>query len=306
VADEYDLLIVGGGLAGLTAGMYAARIGLRTMIIEHMAPGGQVLNVEKIENYPGFPHGIAGFDLGPIVQEQAEEAGAEFSMDTATGLEVVGDRRVLHCDGTNLTTRAVIIAAGSALRSLGIPGEAKFLGKGVSHCASCDAPFFVGQEVCVVGGGDSALDEAAVLAASVARVLVVHRGPAFSRAQRVAIERIQSRSNVETLFGTEVVEISGADSVSSVRLLTAGAIHAQDIAGVFIFVGLEPNTAFVRGVVDLDSTGHVIVDAHLQSSVPGVYAAGDIRQGSSGQLISAAGDGASAAIAAARYVRGSS
>jgi thioredoxin reductase (NADPH) len=306
VADEYDLLIVGGGLAGLTAGMYAARIGLRTMIVEHMAPGGQVLNVEKIENYPGFPQGIAGFDLGPIVQEQAEEAGAEFSMDTATGLEVVGDRRILHCDGTNLTARAIIVAAGSALRSLGIPGEAEFLGKGVSHCASCDAPFFVGKEVCVVGGGDSALDEAAVLAASVARVLVVHRGPAFSRAQHVAIERIQSRSNVETLFGTEVVEISGTDSVSSVRLRTAGAIHEQDIAGVFIFVGLEPNTAFVRGVVDLDSTGHVIVDAHLQSSVPGVYAAGDIRQGSSGQLISAAGDGASAAIAAARYMRGCS
>ncbi len=121
VADEYDLLIVGGGLAGLTAGMYAARIGLRTMIVEHMAPGGQVLNVEKIENYPGFPQGIAGFDLGPIVQEQAEEAGAESSMDTATGLEVVGDRRILHCDGTNLTTRAIIVAAGSALRSLGIP-----------------------------------------------------------------------------------------------------------------------------------------------------------------------------------------
>ncbi len=157
--------------------------------------------------------------------------------------------------------------------------------------------------MCVVGGGDSALDEAAVLAASVARVFVVHRGPAFSRAQHVAIERIQSMSNVETLFGTEVVEISGTDSVSSVRLRTAGAIHEQDIAGVFIFVGLEPNTAFVRGVVDLDSTGHVIVDAHLQSSV---YAAGDIRQGSSGQLISAAGDGASAAIAAARYVRGCS
>src|SRR6266566_4627749 len=290
VADEYDLLIVGGGLAGLTAGMYAARIGLRTMIVEHMAPGGQVLNVEKIENYPGFPQGIAGFDLGPIVQEQAEEAGAESSMDTATGLEVVGDRRILHCDGTNLTARAIIVAAGSALRSLGIPGEAEILGKGVSHCASCDAPFFVGKEVCVVGGGDSALDAAAVLAASVARVFLVHRGPAFSRAQHGAIERIQSMSNVETLFGTEVVEISGTDSVSSVRLRTAGAIHKQDIAGVFIFVGLEPNTAFVRGVVDLDSTGHVIVDAHLQSSMPGVFAAGDIRQGASGQLVSAAGD----------------
>src|ERR1700730_1836603 len=187
--------------------MYGARIGVRTRIVEHLAPGGQVLNVEKIENFPGFPEGIAGFDLGPIVQEQAEAAGAEFLMDTATSLEVVGDRRVLHCDGTDLTGKAIIIAAGSALRSLGVPGEAEFLGKGVSHCASCDAPFFVGRDVCVVGGGDSALDEAAVLAASVSRVLVIHRGPAFSGAQRVAIVRIQSSANVETCFSTELVEI---------------------------------------------------------------------------------------------------
>jgi thioredoxin reductase (NADPH) len=304
VADEYDVVIVGGGLAGLTAGMYAARIGLRTMVVEHMAPGGQVLNVEKIENFPGFPQGIAGFDLGPMVQEQAQAAGAEFLMDTATGLEVVGDRRVLHCDGADLAGRTVIVAAGSALRSLGVPGEAEFLGKGVSHCASCDAPFFVGKEVCVVGGGDSALDEAAVLAAHVSRVFVLHRGQAFSRAQHVAIERIAAVSNVETLFGTELVEIRGTDTVSSVRLRSGGVIRDQTLAGVFIFVGLEPNTAFVRGVVELDPTGHVVVDPHLQASVPGVYAAGDIRQGSSGQLVAAAGDGASAAIAAARYLRG--
>src|ERR1700730_10912074 len=176
--------------------MYGARIGVRTRIVEHLAPGGQVLNVETIENYPGFPEGIAGFDLGPIVQEQAEAAGAEFVMDTATSLEVVGDRRVLHCDGTDLTGKAIIVAAGSALRSLGIPGEAELLGKGVSHCASCDAPFFVGKDVCVVGGGDSALDEAAVLAESVSRVIVVHRGKAFSLAQQVAIDRLRAASNV--------------------------------------------------------------------------------------------------------------
>src|SRR5713226_5182677 len=130
MADEYDLLIVGGGLAGLTAAMYGARIGLRTAVVEHMAPGGQVLNVEKIENFPGFPQGIAGFDLGPLVQEQAEAAGAEFSMDTVTGLDVVGDRRVLRCENSELTGRAIVIAAGSTLRPLGIPGEAEFLGKG--------------------------------------------------------------------------------------------------------------------------------------------------------------------------------
>jgi thioredoxin reductase (NADPH) len=164
MATDYDLVIVGGGLAGLTAALYGARFGLRTCVVEQMAAGGQVLNVEKIENFPGFPEGIAGFDLGPIVQEQAEAAGAEFTMDTAIGLELDGERRILRCETAELAARAVIIAAGSTFRQLGIPGEAEFVGKGVSHCASCDAPFFSGKEVAVIGGGDSALDEAAVLA----------------------------------------------------------------------------------------------------------------------------------------------
>jgi thioredoxin reductase (NADPH) len=237
-----------------------------------------------------------------MVQEQADAAGAEFVMDTAQQLSVNGDWQVLQCDAAELKSRALIVAAGSALRSLGIPGEAAFLGKGVSHCASCDAPFFVGKDVCVVGGGDSALDEAAVLAERVGRVLVVHRGPAFS-AQDVAVRRLQGAPNVEILFDTELVEIRGGSTVSSVALRRDGATSERDLAAVFIFVGLEPNTAFVRGTVELDSMGHVVVDAHLQSSIPGVFAAGDIRQFSSGQLVSAAGDGATAALSAARYLR---
>jgi thioredoxin reductase (NADPH) len=305
MADEFDLLIVGGGLAGLTAAMYGARFGLHTVLVEHMASGGQILNVEKIENFPGFPQGIAGFDLGPLVQEQAEAAGAEFVMDTATGLEVAGDMRVLHCDTADLTARTVIVAAGSELRSLGIPGEAEYLGKGVSHCASCDAPFYLGKDVCVVGGGDSALDEAAVLAAQVGRVTLVHRGTAFT-AQHAAVERLAAMSNVQTLLDTEVVEIVGRDTVSSVQLRSNGASRRQEVSGVFVFVGLEPNTAFLRGVVDLDLTGHVIVDPYLQTSLPGVFAAGDIRKHSSRQLVAAAGDGATAAVAAANYLRGRS
>src|SRR5204862_2681615 len=214
MADDYDLLVVGGGLAGLTAALYGARFGLSTCVVEHMAAGGQVLNVQKIENFPGFPEGIAGFDLGPIVQEQAEAAGAEFVMDTAIGLEVAGDRRVLRCEGADLGARSVIIAAGSALRSLGIPGESDHLGKGVSHCASCDAPFYVGKEVCVVGGGDSALDEAAVLAAQVGRVLVVHRGPAFS-ARAAEVKRRQALWNDEGLFETGMPGIRGRVAVRS-------------------------------------------------------------------------------------------
>jgi thioredoxin reductase (NADPH) len=303
MTPEYDLAIVGGGLAGLTAAMYAARFGLRTVVVEHLASGGQVLNVEKIENFPGFPQGISGFDLGPLVQEQAETAGAEFILDTATGLAVDGRARLLRCQTTELAARAIVIAAGSSLRRLGIPGEAELTGRGVSQCASCDAPFFVGKDVCVVGGGDSALDEAAVLARQVRRVTVVHRGPAFRTAQRVAVDRLAALPNVETVFNTEVVEIVGNGTVSSVVLRSNGATRAQDVAGVFVFVGLEPNTAFARGVVDLDPAGHVIVDARLQTSVPGVFAAGDLRQHAARQLVSAAGDGATAAVFAARYLR---
>lgn len=301
MAADYDLLIVGAGLAGLTAGLYGARYGLRTVVVEHMVSGGQVLNVEKIENFPGFPQGIAGFDLGPLVQEQAEAAGAEFMMDTAVGLEVEGDRRIVRCEGRELAARSVIIAAGSSFRSLGIPGETEFVGRGVSHCASCDAPFFVGKKVCVVGGGDSALDEAAVLAAQVGQVTIVHRGRAFS-AQQVALNRLVGFSNVKTLFNTEVVEIAGEGTVSSVRLRGNGSDSTIDVNGVFIFVGLEPNSAFVRGVLEVDPAGHIMVDRHLGTSIPGVFAAGDIRAASSRQLVAAAGDGASAAVAAARYL----
>ncbi|HEV7664484.1 MAG TPA: FAD-dependent oxidoreductase [Chloroflexota bacterium] len=306
-SSQYDLLIVGAGLAGLTAGLYGARFGLRTAIVEHLAAGGQVMNVEKIDTFPGFPHGIAGFDLGPLVQEQAEKAGVEFVMDTATDLAAVPEEKQLRlrCAGAELTSRAVIVAAGSALRPLGIEGEAEFLGKGVSHCASCDAPFFVGKDVCVVGGGDSALDEAAVLSEhGVGRVLVVHRGPDFRRAQQAAVDRLSSLPNVETSYSSELVGIEGGDTVSSVRVRTAGIERQVTVAGVFVFVGLEPNTAFIQGLVDLDASGHVTVDLALRSSVPGVFAAGDIRQGAAGQLVSAAGDGATAAVSAARYLRG--
>jgi thioredoxin reductase (NADPH) len=301
--DSYDLVIVGAGLAGLTAGLIAARFGLKSTLIDPGTVGGQVLNVEKIENFPGFPDGIAGFDLGPQVQQQAEQAGCGFVMDTVTGLEINGEQKIVRCEGTELAAKAVIIAAGSALRSLGIPGEEEFLGRGVSHCASCDAPFYVGKEVCVVGGGDSALDEAAVLADQVARVTIFHRGTDF-RAQQAARERLASKSNVETAFGTELVEIHGSDSVSSVVLRNNGETREQQLAGVFIFVGLEPNTAWLRGVVDLDPTGHVVTDIHLRTSAPGIFAAGDIRQASVAQLAAVAGDGATAAVNAFRFLKG--
>ncbi len=300
---EFDLVIVGAGLAGLTAAMYAGRLGLSVGIVDQMGAGGQIVNVEKIENYPGFPEGVAGFDLGPMAQEQAEAAGAEFIMDTVEALEIAGDNRIVRCAEDELHARAVIVAAGSSLRALGIPGEERLLGKGVSHCASCDAPFFAGQDACVIGGGDSALDEAAVLAEQASRVLVIHRGPEFE-AQQVILDKAAATPNIEPVFNVEVEEILGEDSVSGVRLrdLESGETHVKQLSGVFVFVGLEPNTAFVRGVLDLDEAGHIKTDILMRTSVPGVFAAGDIRQSSVAQLVSAAGDGATAAIAAHRYL----
>jgi thioredoxin reductase (NADPH) len=300
---EFDLVIVGGGLAGLTAAMYGGRYGLSMAVVDQMGAGGQIVNVEKIENYPGFPEGVPGFDLGPMVQEQAEAAGAEFVMDTVEALEVDGDKRILRCAEEELQARAVIVAAGSSLRALGIPGEERLMGRGVSHCASCDAPFFAGQEACVVGGGDSALDEAAVLAGVADRVLIIHRGPEFT-AQQVILDKVAEMGNIESVFNTQVEEIVGDDSVTAVRLkdVTSGATREQPISGVFVFVGLEPNTAFVRGVLDLDEAGHIRTDIQMRTSVPGVFAAGDIRQGSVAQLASAVGDGATAAIAAYYYL----
>jgi thioredoxin reductase (NADPH) len=302
---EYDLVVVGAGLAGLTAGLFGARYGLRSAVVDQMGAGGQVLNVEKVENFPGFPEGIAGYDLGPIVQEQAEAAGVEFVIDTVEGLEVEGSTRLLRCSEEDITTRAVIVAAGSSLRSLGIPGEERLMGKGVSHCASCDAPFFTGLEACVIGGGDSALDEAAVLAREASRVFIFHHGPAYD-AQQSVIDKVEAMANVEPVFNTRVEEICGDDSVTHVKTtdITSGQTREQAVGGVFVFVGLEPNTAFVRGVLELDGSGHIVTDLQMRASVQGVFAAGDIRQGSASQLVTAAGDGATAAIAAYRYLKG--
>ncbi|MDE3078168.1 MAG: FAD-dependent oxidoreductase [Chloroflexota bacterium] len=301
---DYDLVVVGAGLAGLTAGMFGSRYGLKTAIVDYMASGGQVLNVEKIVDYPGFPQGVAGYELGPLVQEQAEAAGADFYFDTVKSAERGDTGVIVRCAENELQTKSVIIAAGSTFRSLGIPGESELLGKGISHCASCDAPLFAGKEVCVIGGGDSALQEAAVLAEHVARITVFHRGESFG-AQQAILEEFEGKANAESQLNTEVLAILGDDAVSGVKLrdVRTGESRVQEISGVFIFAGLEPNTAFLGGLVDLDSGGHVVTDVRLQTSVPGIFAAGDIRQASASQLVSAAGDGATAAVFAHRYVR---
>ena len=303
--DTYDLLIVGGGLAGMTAGMYAARYGLSTGLIERMMGGAQIINVERIENFPGFPEGIAGAELAPALQEQAMNAGVEFIMDEATQVTRDGDFKQVVGDGGSYRARAVIIATGSRLRSAGIPGEERLRDRGVSHCATCDGPMSMGQTVGVVGGGDSAADEALTLTEYADRVLLFHRRDEL-RAQQTLRERLLEHPKIDILWNTQVTEVLGEKSVTGVRLRDSAANRDSEVAlnSLFIYVGLEPNSELVRGLVKSDNAGHIPVNLSMETEEPGLYAVGDVRQRSVAQLVASAGDGATAAIAAFKYLRG--
>lgn len=305
MANGYDVVIVGGGAAGLTAGMYAARYGMRTVIIERMMGGNQIINVERIENFPGFPQGISGAELGPLMQEQAMDAGAEFVMTEATEVVLDGPYKVIRTSEGDCRARALIVAAGSSLRKMGIPGEEEFYGSGVSHCATCDGPLFGGEVVGVIGGGDSAGDEALTLTEYTNRVILFHRGDKLD-AQKVIQNRVIRNPNVEVIYNTTVEAILGDKLVTGVQVRNnvTNFSDRMSLAGVFVYVGLEPNTEFVRGVVKTDNAGHIPVNTWMETDVPGVYAAGDIRQNSAAQLVSSAGDGATAATAAFRFISG--
>ena len=305
MAKAYDVVIVGGGAAGLTAGMYCARYGLNTAIIERMIGGNQIINAEKIENFPGFPDGISGAELGPLLQEQAMNAGARFVMEEATGLVLDGPYQVLTTTEDSYRSKALVVAAGSGLRTLGIPREEELLGSGVSHCATCDGPLFTGEVVGVVGGGDSAADEALTLTEYADRVVLFHRRDRF-RAQRVLQDRLLGHVNVDVVFNTVVESVLGEDTVTGVQVrnVVTNLANRVDLSGLFVYVGLEPNTEFVRGALKTDSAGHIPVNLWMETGAPGVYAVGDIRQHSAAQLASATGDGATAAIAAFRHITG--
>ena len=300
---DFDLVIVGAGVAGLTAPMFAARHGLAVLVVDQIGVGGQIINAERIENIPGFPNAIGGHELGPLLHEQAEAAGAQFMLDTVEGIEAGGTHHIVRGASESLRARTMIIAAGSALRPLGIAGEEKLIGRGVSHCAACDGAFFKGHEVCVVGGGDSALDEALLLTEHASSVTIFHRGERLD-AQKALQDRAAANGKIRVALETIVEEIVGEAAVSGVRLRDArtGSTRLEAVKGVFVYVGLEPNTAFLRGVLALDAAGHIETDINMRTSVAGIFAAGDIRKNSVAQLAAAAGDGATAAISAFRYL----
>lgn len=304
MASVYDIIITGGGAAGFTAGLYAARDRCRALLIERFSAGGQVLNCEHIENYPGFPDGIAGYSLGPLLQQQATNLGLEMRLAEVHSVRLDGETKILQTDDGELRTKALIIATGSSFAKLNIPGEDEFLGKGVSHCASCDGAFFMDQSVAVIGGGDAALDEGIHLTQYVSQVTIIHRREEL-RACRLLQERARATEKLGFCWDTVVRAIEGRGEVQRLQLedVKTGERSQMDVAGVFIFIGLSPNTQFLNGLLPLNENGQIVTDLRMRTTVPGVFAVGDVRCDSSRQLVSAAGDGATAALAAVRYLR---
>ena len=300
---DHDLIIIGGGAAGLTAAIYACRAGIDTLLLERLMPGGQIINADRIENFPGFPDGVSGAELGPLMQRQATQFGLQIRLAEVDDLALHAGEWRVSAYGERIAARAVIIAGGSTLRKLGVPGEEELYGAGVSYCATCDGGFFQNQTVAVVGGGDSALDEALVLTEYAAKVILFHRGESLS-AERILQDRVLAHPKIELHASASVTAILGETQVQAIAVENAqsGETSRQDIDGVFIYVGLDPNTAYLSELLPLDAGGHIPVDIRMRTALPGLFAAGDIRQHSAAQLAASVGDGATAAISARRYL----
>ncbi len=301
--EEYEIVIIGGGPAGLTAGLYAARAKLNSLLIEKGLVGGQMVNAERVDNYPGFPEGIGGGELSELMHQQATKYRLKTIMAEVTGLELHQKQKVVKTTQGNFTAKAVIIAGGSSRQKLNVPGEEKFTGRGVSYCATCDAYFFKDKPVAVVGGGNAAITEALHLARFASRVTVIHRRRQF-RAAPILQEKAFSEPKIEFLWDTVVEEIEGGDFVNRIglRQVQTGEKSGLEVVGIFVSIGLKPNTDYLKGVLSLDDTGCVITNDGLETDIPGVFAAGDIRRNSPRQIIAAAGDGATAAIYAEKFI----
>ena len=303
MSSEYEVIIIGGGPAGLTAGLYTSRARLNSLLVERGLFGGQIANAEQVENFPGFPQGISGMELGQLLHQQATKYGLKTLITEVTGFKLQDRQKVVTTTKGNFLARAVIIASGSERQKLGIPGEEEFAGKGVSYCATCDATFFKKLQVAVVGGSDAAITEALHLAKFASKVTVIHRRHKL-RATRILQERAFAEPKIEFLWDTIVDEIEGKDRVKRLKLhqIKTEEKSTLELAGIFISVGFKPNTDYLKGILALDTVGHIITNDKMETEIPGVFAAGDVRCDSARQAITAAGDGATAAIYAEMFI----
>jgi thioredoxin reductase (NADPH) len=307
VSDRYDVVVAGGGIAGLTAGLFSARLGRTTLVLAGDVPGGLLLNIELIEGYPGFPEGVPGYELCPIAQEQAAEAGAEFRTTELEGVERAGEGLRVATGEGDVEAGGLIVATGARLKQLGVPGEERLTGRGVSHCATCDGPLLRDRVVGVVGGGDSALQEALTLAASVSEVIVLQREAELT-AQETYRSRVLEHPKISVRYGTVVEEILGDEAVTGVRTrdVASGEEADLELGAVFAYVGLQPNTPALGNGLTLHGEGGIPTDGWMRTELPGVFAAGIVRSDSQCQAAASAGDGATAAKAADRYSKGES
>jgi thioredoxin reductase (NADPH) len=301
-ARDYDIVIIGGGPAGLAAGLYAARGRHRTVLLEKGVIGGQIALTELVENYPGVPQ-VNGFDLAQTMLKQAESYGLEVEYLEVDGLQQHDGRWLVNTNGGAFSAKAVILTTGASYNQLGVPGEERLTGRGVSYCATCDAAFFKGQEVAVVGGGDAAMDEGLYTTRFAEKVYVIHRR-AELRASRILQERAFANPKMQFIWNTVVEEVQGDDHVTGLRLrnVLTGEESLLPVAAVFVFIGNRPNTGFLKGLVPTDNAGHIIVDAWMRTALPGLFAAGDVRQDAARQVATSVGDGVTAAIAADHYI----
>jgi thioredoxin reductase (NADPH) len=306
---DYDVLVVGGGPAGLTAALYAARAKLRTLVIDRLIPGGQILNTHLVEDYPGF-ESIEGPELAAKMQAHAEKFGAEIVMDTVLEVRSEGDHdqvKVVKTEEREYRAKAVIVTAGGSPYKLGVPGEEEYNARGVSYCAVCDGPFFSGKVLGVVGGGDAAVEEAVYLTKYATKVYLIHRRDEL-RAQKILQERLFANEKIEVIWDTvvdEVVGDNGKIASLSLRNVVTGATRSLSVGGLFIFIGFKPNTdtlAPLQDRIERDGGGHIVTNMYMETGVPGLYAAGDIRAQLARQVTTAVGDATTAALAAEKYI----
>ena len=300
---NYQVVIIGGGPAGLTAGLYCARSRLNTLLIEKGIVGGQITNAERVENYPGFPKGISGIELGQLIHEQATSYGLATLLAEVTKVVPSQRHNLVSTSEGDFVSESIIIASGSQFQKLGVPGEDKFVGKGVSYCATCDGPLFKGKPVAVIGGGDAAITEALYLSKFASSVKVIHRRSQL-RASKIFQERAMVEPKIEFIWDTVVTQIKGDGLVKQLMLKSTknAKIIILELAGVFVAIGSEPNSTQWRGLLPLDEGGYIITNELMETRIPGIFAAGDVRHNSVRQAITAAGDGATAAISTERFL----
>lgn len=301
----YDMIIVGGGPAGYTAALYAARAGLDTIVLEKLSAGGQMALTHQIDNYPGFEDGIDGFSLAEKMQKQAERFGAKSEYAEVSRLELSGDPKVVETSEGIFLAKTVVLATGATPRELGVPNEFELIGRGVAYCAACDGMFYRGKTVVVVGGGNSAAADALLLSRIAKKVIIVHRRDSL-RATKIYHEPLMNAENVEFRWNSTVTEFLQDDKVTGVRLkdVISGEESTAQCDGVFISVGRKPATDLVKGHLALDGNGYVVADESTRTNIPGVYAVGDVRTKLLRQVVTAVADGAVAVHMAEEYIAG--